>query len=53
MIGKNDTYSRTYTPSEVAKIVGMNIETLRVWRRRKQLCLRASAKVGPCIPLMI
>ncbi|SFU14481.1 MerR HTH family regulatory protein, partial [Pseudovibrio denitrificans] len=35
MTGKSDTYSRTYTASEVAKIVGMNIETLRVWRRRK------------------
>lgn len=39
MTGKSDTYSRTYTASEVAKIVGMNIETLRVWRRRKQLVL--------------
>ncbi|KZK94866.1 hypothetical protein PsAD5_02924 [Pseudovibrio sp. Ad5] len=36
---KTDLFSRTFTASEVAKLIGMNIETLRVWRRRKQFVL--------------
>lgn len=38
-MSKSDLEYATFTASEVAKIVGMNLETLRVWRRRKNIAL--------------
>lgn len=38
-MSKSDLEYGTFTASEVANIVGMNPETLRVWRRRKNVVL--------------